>query len=97
MAFCTKCGNQLVADARFCSKCGAPVSAQAKASTGTRQKGIVGEKIKQNIINNSAGEFNLSWHKFMIYVVLFVNALLFISYGGMFITGTVYGEAAEQV
>lgn len=57
MAFCTKCGNQLVADARFCSKCGAPVSAQAKASTGTRQKGIVGEKIKQNIINNSAGEF----------------------------------------
>lgn len=97
MAFCTKCGNQLVADARFCSKCGAPVSAQAKASAGTIHKGIIGEKIKQNIVNNSAGEFNMSWHKFMIYVALFANALLFISYGGKFISGTVYGEAAEQV
>lgn len=33
MAFCTKCGKELSADARFCSNCGAPTAGNTAGST----------------------------------------------------------------
>ena len=51
--FCSKCGNQLVDNARFCTKCGAPVAA---GTQGARQTNIQPVAMRQEYAQNAAAQ-----------------------------------------
>lgn len=88
MAYCTNCGNQ-IDQVRFCPHCGAkqqtesPVSLQSTSSYQSQTpildpyrpaaQSAESENVTQQV---PAAQFPMKWHKWLIYFVLWVHAVI---------------------
>ena len=90
--FCKKCGTQLPDGAKFCPSCGATQESHPTplpCSASDRQSG------QQPPLNTCS--YPMKWYKALIYVILFLSALMNAAYGITLLTGAHYDGMAALV
>lgn len=85
---CQQCGDTLPEGARFCPKCGA-VQLRPDGSPPPPD-----DKLPSDIL---AKAYPMKWYKALIYVILFLDALLYLVNGVRLLTGTAYGAPPAVV
>lgn len=103
MAYCTNCGKA-VGDGRFCPHCGAKQQMEipSAAASNMSNSGVASNPVRSQTASDPyrpaswtasshevAPQFPMKWHKFMIYFVLWINAL------GFFANGVTYASSAN--
>ena len=90
--FCKKCGTQLPDGAKFCPSCGATQESYPTplpCSASDQQSG------QQPPLNTCS--YPMKWYKALIYVILFLSALMNAAYGITLLTGAHYDGMAALV
>lgn len=108
--YCNNCGTQMADGAKFCPKCGIKMDVQNPTNQSPVNQSMGNQNIGNQIPNNNyqpnpapvyyaadSGELPMQWYKFVIWVQLFLNALLNIVSGIMTMTGAHYQEQATVV
>jgi len=89
MKFCSKCGAQLKNDSQlFCTVCGARVEEQIGATFYEVEYNEYEPEYQMPV--NRMQPYPMKWYKFLIYVELFLNAVLNVVTGILYITGGIY-------
>lgn len=108
--YCNNCGTQMADGAKFCPKCGIKMDIQNPANQNPVNQSMGNQNMGNQISNNNyqptpapvyyatdSGELPMRWYKFVIWVQLFLNALLNIVSGIMTMTGAHYQGQATVV
>lgn len=108
--YCNNCGTQMADGAKFCPKCGIKMDVQNPTNQSPVNQSMGNQNIGNQIPNNNyqpnpapvyyaadSGELPMRWYKFVIWVQLFLNALLNIVSGIMTMTGAHYQGQATVV
>lgn len=85
---CQQCGDTLSEGARFCPKCGA-VQLRPDGSPPPPD-----DRLPSDIL---AKAYPMKWYKALIYVILFLDALLYLVNGVRLLAGTAYGAPPAVV
>lgn len=102
--FCPNCGKQVSDDARFCPSCGgalspagptppAPGPVPPSPATGNAPAPYPSPTQPPTF----APEQGMKWFKFIIWVQLFLSALILLGQAFQFFTGSLYGDSARFV
>lgn len=105
---CQSCGAIVPETCRYCPKCGAEIrrvpptqprgqicgGCGAVIEEGGRFCPVCGKEIKSIKTKPSK---SMKWYKFVIWVQLFLSAILNLGTGIRYLTGTIYGESASAV
>lgn len=101
--FCKKCGAQIDDNSSFCSVCGSPQQPKTNPAGEMRYNSNVSSVPQQKNEQSKMTEkrysdiYPMKWYKCVIYVQLFLNALISISNAVSYLFGLPYGEYAETV
>lgn len=99
--FCRTCGNQIPDGSAFCPKCGTrvapPVEQPQPIPVDYQQPNYGGYQSFNGYQQPLQPELPMKWYKFLIYVSLFLGALLNLISGISIMTGGQYQGAAEYV
>lgn len=98
--FCPKCGAEIAKKqqtrphGQICAACGTLIEENGRfcPKCGTEVAGFVSESPRP--IKKSKP---MKWYKFVIWVQLFLGAIVNLVTGIRYLTGTIYGDAASQV
>ena len=82
--FCSQCGQQMKDGAKFCAYCGAKAPQQPTRVPAPGQTVVVSDQ-------------GMAWYKFVIWVQLWVSAVIFIGAGITILTGSHYRGRASLV
>lgn len=101
--YCNNCGTQMADGAKFCPKCGIKMDVQNPTNQNPVNQSMGNQNMGNQIPNNNyqpnpapvyyaadSGELPMRWYKFVIWVQLFLNALLSVGTGIMIMTGAHY-------
>ena len=92
--FCSQCGAQIEDTAKFCSACGAQTQSESAYENVHKPQYSQQPQFFNQVPTNALG---MRWYKFLIYFLLFADAILNLITGIMRITGNVYNGGAELV
>lgn len=108
--YCNNCGTQMADGAKFCPKCGIKMDIQNPANQNPVNQSMGNQNMGNQIPNNNyqsnpspvyyaadSGELPMRWYKFVIWVQLFLSALLNVVSGIMTMTGAHYQGQATVV